>query len=99
MPYVSTNEIAFAIYISILNFTEGAHFTLVPNIVRKIYGEQNATTLYGFAFSFTSTSAIALLILQKSLLTDEVSTYNIFWYACAACNAISLTILLTLFKE
>ena len=59
---VAKNEIFYAIWISSMLFCEGGHFTLVPNVLKKIYGEK-ATQLYGILFSYTGVCAIALILL------------------------------------
>ena len=50
---------------------EGGHFTLVPNVLKKIYGAENGTVLYGIGFSFSGISAILIVIMQQTLLTTD----------------------------
>lgn len=78
---------------------EGGHFTLMPNVIKKIYGSENGTALYGIAFSFSGIASILIVILQTTILTDDPSSYVYFFYATGACSVISLVLLYTLFKE
>ena len=39
LPLVAENEGLYAIWISSMMFCEGGHFTLLPNILKKIFGE------------------------------------------------------------
>ena len=46
-------------------FTEGGHFTIMPNAIRTIYGE-SATAIYGIVFSFTGTANMMILFIVGS---------------------------------
>jgi len=87
------------VWVSLILFCEGGHFTIVPNVLKKIYGSENGTALYGIAFSYSGISAILIVILQTVLLTDDPDTYVYFFYANGACSVVSMLMLLTLFKE
>ena len=63
MGLVDTSPVLFAIWVSLLMFCEGGHFTLIPNALKKIYGSENGTALYGIAFSFSGICSILMLIL------------------------------------
>ena len=67
---VSDNATLYAIWISLILLCEGGHFTLVPNVLKKIYGERG-TALYGIAFSYTGICAILIVVLQTAVLTTE----------------------------
>lgn len=69
MVLVDDSPALFAIWVSLILFCEGGHFTMVPNVLKKIYGAENGTALYGIAFSFSGISAILIVILQTELLT------------------------------
>lgn len=70
IPLVSSNAGLYAIWICLILFCEGGHFTLVPNVLKKIYGDKG-TALYGVCFSYTGVCAILIIILQTVLLTDD----------------------------
>ena len=42
LKFIANNEILFGLWISVLLFCEGGHFTLVPNVLKKLFGG-NAT--------------------------------------------------------
>ena len=62
IKFVAKNRALYAIWISLMLLCEGGHFTLVPNVLKKIYGEK-ATELYGYLFSYTGLCAIFLILL------------------------------------
>ena len=80
-------------------FCEGGHFTLLPNVLKKIYGEKG-TALYGIAFSYTGVCALLILILQHFWLDSEsVASYNSLFYTCGGLSLVSLSIVACVFTE
>jgi len=77
-------------------FCEGGHFTLMPNILKQIFGA-SATQLYGFAFSFTGFTSFAILGLQLGFLT--ASTYKYFFFAGSLTSCVSLIMLIFWFTD
>lgn len=78
---------------------EGGHFTLVPNVLKKIYGDK-ATELYGYLFSYTGLCAIFLILLQTEFLDDEdASSYDIFFYINGGISMVSMCLLVLFFRE
>jgi hypothetical protein len=74
---------------------EGGHFTLVPNILKIIYGDQ-ATSLYGIMFTYTGVCGLLMLGLLSSRLGQE---YIIFWILTSVLSGISLLLLLLVFNQ
>ena len=68
VPLVAENKYLYAIWISLMLFCEGAHFVLVPNVLKKIFGERG-TQLYGIAFSFNGLASIIISKFRKLKLT------------------------------
>ena len=66
IPLVATNRALYATWVSLTLFCEGGHFTLVPNVIRKIYGEQ-ATFLYGIMFFYSGASSLMMIGLQSAV--------------------------------
>lgn len=99
IPLVDESDVLFPVWVSGIMLCEGGHFTLMPNVIKKIFGSESGTALYGIAFSFSGIASILILILQTVILSDEPSTYVLFFYACGVCSLISLILLHTLFKE
>ena len=84
---------------SLLLFCEGAHFVLVPNILKKLFGKYSIA-LYGFAFSYTSIGNLLIVVLQGALIDeDDPETYSVFFMVNGAMSAVALIILLIFFKE
>ena len=81
-------------WISLALFCEGAHFTLVPNILKKIFGRQ-ATSLYGIAFSYTGLTSVLILVLLGKYPTE----YLMFFALSAMFSLVSFVLLLTRFNE
>ena len=52
----------YAFFYCMILFAEGGHFTVVPNVLKQIFGSQ-ATQLYGFMFSYTGFTSILLVLL------------------------------------
>jgi Na+/melibiose symporter-like transporter len=61
MPLVSKNAGLYAIWVCLVCFCEGGHFSMVPNVVKKIFGKES-TGLYGILYSYSGVCAIMLII-------------------------------------
>jgi len=85
----------FAVWICLMLFTEGGHFTIMPNAMRAIYGE-SATTIYGIIFSFTGMANILILFIVKSDLGKD---YSKVFYLSAGLSLIALILLICAFTE
>ena len=46
-------------------FTEGGHFTIMPNALKTIYGD-SATAIYGVILTYTGLANILILFVVKS---------------------------------
>jgi len=98
MKLVCKNEGLYAIWICGMLLCEGGHFTIVPNVLKKIYGEK-ATSLYGILFSYTGVCAVGLIILQDEFLTKDAGSYDTFFYINGTMSCISILILIFFFRE
>lgn len=94
--FVSSNKPLFFIWVCIIIWCEGGHFTLVPTACAKLFGE-HAAIVYGFAFSFGSIPQILSSIMVKFFLNDI--GYEVFYYTSAALSVVSLLILIFVFEE
>ena len=97
--WVSHNEALFGIWISLMLLGEGGHFVLVPNVLKKIYGAESGTVLYGILFSYTGITSTIQIFLQKAILTEDASGYNILFYVNGLASCIALALLLLFFNE
>ena len=86
----------YAFFYSMILFCEGGHFTLVPNILKQIFGPK-ATQLYGFAFSYTGFTSLLLLGLQMTFLSAK--TYKYFFMGGALTSGIALLMLIFWFTD
>ena len=93
---VKSVKALFFIWVCIIVWCEGGHFTLVPTASAKFFGE-HAAIVYGVAFSFGSISSIISSILVTFFL-DKIG-YDVFYYSSAGLSALSLLILIFFFKE
>lgn len=99
LPWSAQYPWAYGLCVSLVMFCEGGHFTLLPNVLKKIYGEKG-TALYGIAFSYTGVCALLILILQHFWLDSEsVASYNSLFYTCGGLSLVSLTIVVFMFTE
>ena len=85
----------YAVWICMMLFTEGGHFTIMPNALKKIYGE-TATGIYGFIFTFTGLSNLLILFVVKSSFGQD---YTNVYYLTAALSLVALTVLIFGFTE
>ena len=98
VPLVAENAALYAIWISLMLLCEGGHFTLVPNVLKKIYGERG-TALYGIAFSYTGICSIMIVVLQSYVLGTKSQSYDYFFYFNGAASCVSIILLFTVFSE
>lgn len=68
--FSSKSKISYAIWIWLNQWCEGGSFTLVPNILKRIYGK-HATELYGYLFSFNSTASLILIFVLRTPIKDD----------------------------
>jgi len=87
--------VTYAVWVCGALFCEGGHFTLVPNILKKIYGDQ-ATSLYGIMLTYTGLSALVMIALLETNLSKD---YLVFYLITAGSSFLALIILLFFFTE
>ena len=88
----------------VMMFCLGGHFSLMPNVIKKIYGEEQAAKVYGVSFTYTGLSSLLLLYLSCGSIVDtenvkKVSCYDFMFYVGAGLSAFALLLLLLFFKE
>lgn len=98
IAFVSNNSWLYGVWISMFMFCLGGHLTMVPNILKLIFGS-SATQLYGFFFSYIALCAICTIVLQDAfLVSDQIESFNLFFKLNGFLSAISLFLLLTFFN-
>lgn len=83
------------VWICLALYCEGGHFTLVPNILKKIFGDQ-ATSLYGITLTYTGLTSLIMIGLLETSLGSE---YLMFYLITAGSSFVALGILLFVFTE
>ena len=81
---------SYAIWVCLMLFTEGGHFTLIPNVLRLIYGPESAGPIHGAIFSFTGLSNLMMLFIVPSNFGQN---YIKVYYFTAFLSAFALTVL------
>lgn len=76
-------------------FTEGGHFTIVPNALKIIYGEA-AGPIYGVIFTFTGVSNLMMLFIVKSSFGQS---YTQVFHLSAGLSLAALVLLVLCFQE
>lgn len=61
-PYIIDSEILVATYICLGYWCLGGHYTLIPNEMKKLFGD-NTTQLYSYLFTFSGITGIVEVIL------------------------------------
>lgn len=85
----------FLIYVSTIFFCEGAHFTLMPIMISRLFGEQ-ATMVYAFGFSFSGVSSLITSLLVVFVFTDN---FEACYYLGAALCVVALLLLMFVFRD
>ena len=98
IAFVSESRGLYAIWVSLILFCEGGHFTLVPNILKIIYGEQ-ATFLYGILFSYTGVSSAIMMLMQGEFISKTVFSYNVFFAVSGGLSVVALLMLRYCFSQ
>ena len=96
---VSHSPGAYAVWVCLLLCCEGGHFSLAPNVLKKIFGDDSGIALYGIFFSFTGVMSMVIILLQMAILTEDASGYNIFFYMNGLFSCLALIILILFFNE
>lgn len=93
---VSKSKALYLIWVCMLVWAEGAHFSLVPTLCAKLFGV-HAAMVYGIAFSFGAVAQIISSILVR--FTLKSIGYESFYYGSSVLSLLALIVLLAFFKE
>lgn len=93
--FSSKSMVSYAIWIWMGQWCEGGHFTIIPNILKIIYGK-HATEIYGFVFCYIGISSSIMLGLLHSALGHD---YFWFWGLGSCMSLVAMGILFTLFDQ
>ena len=95
MIFAARSKGMFTTWVCLCIWCEAGHFTIIPNVLKKIFGAQ-AASLYGIMLTYTGILSVIMIGLLASPLGTD---YIWFFELTAAMSAISLIILLTVFNE
>lgn len=95
IEFATRSRFTYAAWMCLMLFTEGAHFTVIPNALKKIFGE-SASSVYGVIFTFTGLSSLLMLFIVRS---DFGARYAAVFEFSACLSGLALCILLFAFSE
>jgi hypothetical protein len=90
-PLIIDEKWLVGIWICLGYWCLGGHFTLVPNEMKKIFGE-NTTQLYSYFYTYGGITGIVECVLQILVMTQE--NLYIFYYLYAGFAFMSLIMLI-----
>lgn len=96
MPYAVKNKTAYAFCVCVAFFCEGGHFTLVPTMYKKLFGEDGAR-VFGVGFSFIGIASLFQILLFQTL--GGIVPQEIFLYIFGGMCILALVILHLIFKN
>jgi len=92
MPLIASSNVLYAVWVCLANFCEASHFVLIPNELLKIYGEELASSLFGFTFVPLGVGSLMLIFSELYLL--NTTGFAVFFYTMGALNVIALLLLI-----
>mgnify|MGYP003930159033 CR=1 FL=1 len=98
----NNGRITFAVWVSLIIFCEGGHFTLMPHIFKKTFGEQMAIKAYGVGFSFTGLASMMILVVVTTTTgksNDIIGSCTPTIYLSVTLSAMALLVLVFFFNE
>jgi len=95
MSFACQYRSLYPIWIAMMFFTEGGHFTIFPNVVRIVYGSR-ATEVYGSIFTFCGVTGLIMIFLVSSPFGQNyLLVYKLSTFFCL----LSLLLVHTIFDE
>ena len=97
--FIDKNWYTYALWIWLFVLAEGGHYSLLPNILKRIFGSK-ATQMYGWFGSYPSVSCVITIYLQKWFLVDgEIKTFYLFFIFYGCLNVLSLILIVSVLNE
>lgn len=90
-PSIINDEYLVGIWICLGYWCLGGHFTLVPNEMKKVFGD-NTTQLYSYFYTYGGITGIVEVILQICVMTPD--NLEVFYYLYTGFAGISLLMLI-----
>ena len=98
MIFVDKNWYTYALWVWLLMFCEGGNFTLLPNIMNRIFGSK-AISVFGFFGSYISVVGLLQIALNDFLLEYTLKSYLTFFFLNGLFSCGALILLVFGFKE
>lgn len=95
MPSVVDYKWVYGVWICLGYLCLGGHFTLVPNEMKKVFGEKT-TQLYSYLYTYGGITGVVESLLQIFVMTDE-NTF-VFFYVYAGFSVVSLAMLVFIYE-
>jgi uncharacterized membrane protein YhfC len=95
IKHVADSPTLYTVWVCAMMFTEGGHFTLMPNIVKRLYEEQ-AMKAYGLFFTWVGGVSLAQICLLNTTFGQD---YESVFSLTAGLSLLSLILLVTCFRE
>ena len=95
MAFAAESRVFYLLTISLMCWTEGGHFTLMPTVFRALYGEI-AGQMYAVMLSFSGlTCLLQMAIVASPLGGDYLGVFML----SSVLSLVSLCLLLGVFQE
>jgi hypothetical protein len=100
MHMIRQNQILYCIWVSTALFCLGAHFSLVPNQLKKVFGVKRAIQMYSIVFSYAAVACCVQIGLQVMFLDEHhLEVFDYFFFLDAALSMFALVLLFLFFEE
>ena len=90
-----SSQTMYIVWVCLMMFTEGGHFTIIPSAIKQIFGE-GATSVYGCIFTYTGVSSLMMIFVVNSHFGENYDQVFIF---SALLSFVALIMLIFFFKE
>jgi hypothetical protein len=95
MEWAAQNKLTYAAWICLMMFTEGGHFTIIPNALKVLYGDR-ATEVYGIVFTYTGLSCLLIIFIVQAPFGQN---YEQIFKLTALLSTVSLIVLVGFYNE
>ena len=95
IKFATQHKSTYLAWVCLMMFTEGGHFTIIPNALKNIFGDQ-ATSVYGCIFTYTGISSLMMIFIVSSKFGEDYESVITF---SAVLSMVALFVLVFFFKE
>ncbi len=98
MIFMDKNWYTYAEWVWLMMFCEGGNFTLLPNIMNRIFGSK-AISVFGFFGSYISVVGLVQIALNDLFLENTLRSYLTFFFLNGLLSCGALVLLMFAFSE